>query len=53
MLDFFVIGVRVPIATFLFNLPQFWPSKVRSAMLHVVSLAQFAVISTRSWANKV
>ena len=33
-----------------FTLPRSWSSKVRSAMLHVVSLAQYAVISTRSWA---
>ena len=50
MLDSFGWGVRVPKPAFQFTLPQSWPSKVRSAMLHVVSLAQYAVISTRSWA---
>ena len=31
-------------------LPQSWTSHVRSAMLHVISLAQFATVYTRSWA---
>jgi putative transposase len=44
------MGVRVPKPSFKFTLPRSWPSKVRSAMLHVVSLAQYAVIATRSWA---
>ena len=51
MLDSFAWGVRVPKPAFQFTLPQSWPSKVRSAMLHVVSLAQYAIISTRSWAS--
>ena len=50
MLDSFAWGIRMPKQTFQFTLPRSWPSKVRSAMLHVVSLAQYAVISTRSWA---
>ena len=49
MLDSFATGVRMPNPAFQFTLPQFWPSKVRSEMLHVVSLVQYAVISTRSW----
>ncbi len=31
-------------------LPQSWTSRVRSAMLHVISLAQFATVYTRSLA---
>ena len=31
-------------------LPKSWPKRVRSAMLHVVSLAQYATVYTRSWA---
>ena len=33
-----------------FRLPKGWPSRVRSAILHVISLAQYAAVSTRSWA---
>ena len=32
------------------RLPKSWKPSVRSAMLHVVSLAQYAAIYTRSWA---
>jgi hypothetical protein len=32
------------------RLPKGWPSRVRSAVLHVISLAQYAAVSTRSWA---
>ncbi len=31
-------------------LPRSWTKHVRSAMLHVVSLAQYATVYTRSWA---
>jgi len=31
-------------------LPKTWPATVKSAILHVVSLAQYAVAYTRSWA---
>ena len=31
-------------------LPKTWNSRVRWAMLHVISLAQFATVYTRSWA---
>ena len=31
-------------------LPKSWTSHVRSAMLHVISLAQYATVYTRSWA---
>src|SRR5450759_2263387 len=30
--------------------PKSWPTCVRSAMLHVVSLAKYAAVYTRSWA---
>jgi len=32
------------------RLPKSWTTHVRSAMLHVISLAQFATAHTRSWA---
>lgn len=32
------------------HLPKSWPAKVCSAMLHVVSLAKYAAVYTRSWA---
>ena len=31
-------------------LPHGWPERVKSAMLHVTSLAQYAVAYTRGWA---
>ena len=31
-------------------LPKVWKRQVRSAMLHVISLAQYATVYTRSWA---
>ena len=31
-------------------LPQTWPESVKSAVLHVISLAQFAAAHTRGWA---
>ena len=31
-------------------LPRAWPSRVKSAILHVISLAQFAIAYTRGWA---
>ena len=31
-------------------LPLSWNKHVRSAMLHVISLAQYAAVYTRSWA---
>ena len=31
-------------------LPKSWTKHVRSAMLHIISLAQYAAIYTRSWA---
>src|SRR5262249_20597822 len=32
------------------RLPKSWPAKVCAAMLHVVSLAKYAAVYTRSWA---
>ena len=32
------------------TLPKSWPTVARSAMLHVVSLAKYAAVYTRSWA---
>jgi predicted RNA polymerase sigma factor len=31
-------------------LPKFWTAHVRSAVVHVISLAQYAAVYTRSWA---
>ena len=31
-------------------LPKPWPSRVRSGVLHAISLARFSLIYTRSWA---
>lgn len=31
-------------------LPRGWPRRVRSALLHVIALARYAVTHTRSWA---
>ena len=31
------------------SLPQSWPATVRSAILHVIALAQYATAYTRSW----
>ena len=32
------------------SLPKSWPKHVRSALLHVIALAQYATTYTRSWA---
>lgn len=32
------------------SLPKAWPTHVASAVLHVISLAQFATAYTRGWA---
>ena len=31
-------------------LPSGWPRNVKSAVLHVISLAQYAIVATRGWA---
>src|SRR5204863_8536774 len=43
-------GDSMPQSTFKLELPRSWQAKIRSALLHVVSLAKYAAISTRSWA---
>ena len=43
-------GASMSNRAFTIPLPKSWPAKVRSAMLHVVSLAKYAAIYTRSWA---
>ena len=32
------------------SLPKLWPTRVKSAMLHVISLAQFSMAYSRGWA---
>jgi hypothetical protein len=32
------------------SLPNSWPGCVRTGMLHVISLAKYAIVHTRSWA---
>ena len=32
------------------DLPQSWPERVKSAVLHVIALAQYAMTCTRGWA---
>ena len=32
------------------SLPSGWPRNVKSAVLHVISLAQYAIVATRGWA---
>ena len=31
-------------------LPKGWPRSIRSAVIHAISLAQFSLTHTRSWA---
>ena len=50
MLDSVPLGANLPKHSFKLQLPKSWPAKVRSAMLHVVSLAKYAAVYTRSWA---
>lgn len=33
------------------HLPKSWPSRVRSALVHVLALAQYAAVYSRSWAG--
>ncbi len=40
----------MPKSTFKLQLPKSWPTQVRTAILHVVSLAKYAAVFTRSWA---
>jgi hypothetical protein len=50
MLDSVNPGAGMPNSAFSIPFPKSWPAKVRSAMLHVVSLAKYAAVYTRSWA---
>src|SRR5439155_2795964 len=50
MLDSVIPGASMSNSTLMMPLPKSWPAKVRSAMLHVVSLAKYAAVYTCSWA---
>jgi hypothetical protein len=50
MLDSVNPGASMPNSAVSIPFPKSWPAKVRSAMLHVVSLAEYATVYTRSWA---
>jgi putative transposase len=50
MLGFSSCGARTLKQSLNVQLPKSWPATVRSAMLHVVSLARYAAVYTRSWA---
>src|SRR6266851_1573261 len=50
MLDSVIPGASMSNSALTIPLPKSWPAKVRSAMLHVVSLAKYAAVYTRSWA---
>src|SRR5436190_7932591 len=50
MLDSVIPGASMSNPALTIPLPKSWPAKVRSAMLHVVSLAKYAAVYTRSWA---
>jgi putative transposase len=50
MLALVIPGASMSNPAFTIPLPKSWPAKVRSAMLHVISLAKYAAIYTRSWA---
>src|SRR6516162_8859738 len=50
MLGFILPGASMSKPTSNFHLPKSWPALIRSAMLHVVALAQYAAVYTRSWA---
>jgi hypothetical protein len=50
MLDSVIPGASMSNPALTISLPKSWSTKVRSAMLHVVSLAKYAAVYTRSWA---
>src|SRR5882762_4421278 len=50
MLDSVNSGASMSKSALKIQLPKSWPATVRSAMLHVVSLAKYAAVHTRSWA---
>src|SRR5262249_19624059 len=50
MLVSIIPGASMPNPTLTISLPKARPAKVRSAKLHVVSLARYAAVYTRNWA---
>jgi hypothetical protein len=50
MLALVIPGASMSNPALTIPLPKSWPAKIRSAMLHVVSLAKYAAVYTRSWA---
>ena len=50
MLDSAISGVSMSKTALKLQFPKSWPAAVRSAMLHVISLAKYAAVYTRSWA---
>src|SRR5262245_23246721 len=50
MLDSVISGASMLKSTTKLRLPKSWPAKVCAAMLHVLSLAKYAAVYTRSWA---
>src|SRR5262249_36476194 len=50
MLAFILPGASMSKPSSNINLPKSWPAIVRSSMLHVVALARYAAVYTRSWA---
>src|SRR5712692_187984 len=50
MLGSVIPGASMSNSTLMMPLPKSWPAKVCAAMLHVVSLAKYAAVYTRSWA---
>jgi transposase InsO family protein len=50
MLAFVIPGASMSKPALKINLPKSWPTKVRSAVLHVISLAKYAAVYTCSWA---
>jgi hypothetical protein len=50
MLVSVIPGASMSNSTTNLRLPKSWPAKVCAAMLHVVSLAKYAAVYTRSWA---
>ena len=50
MLDSVIPGASMSNSALKIQLPKSWPATVGVAMLHVVSLAKYAAVYTRSWA---
>jgi len=51
MLDSVIPGASMSESALKLQLPKSWPATARSAMLHVISLAKYAAVYTRSWAT--